>query len=114
MIESETPIVEDKSRPMDKAVATALTYNLGYTLRGLLLLPRVEDEVDQRDDRKYEPTPAADNGTSSVILQAQMMGAKSLEELVKMARSVGKIDPSERAPLQELYTKRREELLGSQ
>jgi len=34
-------------------MATALTYNLGYFLRGLLLLPRVEEghEVDQRNDQ---------------------------------------------------------------
>lgn len=51
----ETSILPEKGRPQDKAEATALTYNLGYYLRGLLLLPR-EDEstsVDARDDSKF-------------------------------------------------------------
>lgn len=49
----ETPIIPDKGRPQDKAEATALTYSLGYFLRGLLLIPRVDEEheVDRRDDR---------------------------------------------------------------
>ena len=53
----ETPIIPDKGRPMDKAVATARTYALGYMLRDLLLLPRVEPsaDVDARDDRGHEP-----------------------------------------------------------
>lgn len=52
-----TPIVPEKGRPVDKAEATALTYNMGYFLRGLLLLPRVEKgaEVDARDDRNHDP-----------------------------------------------------------
>lgn len=55
--DSETPIIEGKGRPLDKAVATAKTYDLGYQLRGLLLLPRVEEgaEPDRRDDREHEP-----------------------------------------------------------
>lgn len=53
LCESETPAVTDNGRPQDKAVATASTYSLGYFLRSLLLLPRVdaEHDVDQRDDR---------------------------------------------------------------
>ena len=50
-----TPVLVEKGRPQDKAVATALTYSLGYFLRGLLLLPRVDDEVDRRNDHKPEP-----------------------------------------------------------
>jgi len=54
---ASTPAISEKGRPEDKAVATALTYNLGYFLRGLLLLPRVdaEHDADQRDDRDYQP-----------------------------------------------------------
>lgn len=49
----ETAIIPIKGRPYDKAEATALTYSLAYFLRGLLLLPRVDEdaEVDRRDDR---------------------------------------------------------------
>lgn len=67
-LSAETAVVVEKGRPLDKAQATALTYNLGYFLRGLLLLPRedAEDGVDARDDRRNhrrdddagpEPTP---------------------------------------------------------
>src|SRR5688572_27252394 len=56
-LESETPIIPEKGRPEDKATATAKTFDLAYLLRGLLLLPRVEEgtEADERDDSKYEP-----------------------------------------------------------
>jgi hypothetical protein len=52
-----TAVVPDKGRPLDKAESTALTYNLGYFLRGFLLLPRVDPsaEVDSRDDRRHAP-----------------------------------------------------------
>lgn len=54
---SEMPIVEGKGKPADKSNCTARTYDLGYVLRSILLLPRVEkgSEVDQRDDGDYEP-----------------------------------------------------------
>lgn len=51
--EASTPAIVDNGRPQDKAVATAQTYSLGYFLRALLLLPRVDEgtDVDRRDDR---------------------------------------------------------------
>lgn len=54
---TSTPIIPDKGRPEDKAEATALTYNLGYTVRGLLLIPRSDEgaDVDRRDDKEYQP-----------------------------------------------------------
>lgn len=54
---SETPIIPEKGRPEDKATAAAKTYDLAYLLRGLLLLPRVEEgvEVDSRNDEAYQP-----------------------------------------------------------
>jgi len=57
----EQSVVEGAQRPADKAEATALTYNLGYFLRGLLMLPRVEEgtDVDQRDDSKNAPRKQA-------------------------------------------------------
>jgi hypothetical protein len=52
--------VPEKGRPVDKAVAGALTSSLGYYLRDLLLVPREdESEMDRRDDRAYEPRKAA-------------------------------------------------------
>jgi hypothetical protein len=47
------------ARPPDKAVAAAVTYGLGFVLRGILLLDRaVEDE--HAPDRRPEPEPKAD------------------------------------------------------
>ena len=53
------PVVCEKGRPIDKAVAGALTTSLSYFLRDLLLVPR-EDEgaMDRRDDRPTQPQPA--------------------------------------------------------
>ena len=49
------PIVPEKGRPLDKALAGAKTTGLAYLLRDLLLLPRVEEGVEmdhgRRDDR---------------------------------------------------------------
>ena len=58
---SSTPVIPEKGRPWDKAEAAALTYSLGYTLRGLLKIPRADadDDVDQRnDDHTPQPTTA--------------------------------------------------------
>lgn len=49
------PIVPEKGRPMDKAIAAALTSSLSYWLRDLLMLPREEEGMDKRDDSAYEP-----------------------------------------------------------
>lgn len=52
-VRSSSPVVLESGRPEDKAEFGALTQNLAYTLRAVLLLPR-EDEstsVDTRDDR---------------------------------------------------------------
>lgn len=52
-------VIPEKGRPLDKATASALTMAEGYFLRGFLCMPRVDEtlEVDQRDDRNYEPPP---------------------------------------------------------
>lgn len=49
------PIVPEKGRPLDKAVAAADTAGLGYLLRSLLLLPRVERGTDLDEPRGDEP-----------------------------------------------------------
>ena len=84
IIESETPIIEEKGRPFDKAVATAKTYDLGYTLRGLLLLPRVEEEVDERDDRRYEP-----KANNVVPIKKEEPQEMPMEELLQLTLDIG-------------------------
>jgi len=61
--------VPEKGRPIDKAMAGALTSSLGYYLRDLLLVPREdESEMDRRDDRTYEPRKAAPARSNSTTL----------------------------------------------
>ena len=59
-IEQVWPVVPGKGRPIDKAVAAAYTASLGYMLRDLLLLARVEKGTDL-DDREPEPPPKAES-----------------------------------------------------
>jgi hypothetical protein len=46
----EWPVVPESGRPIDKAVASAHTASLGYLLRDLLQLPRVEEGTDMDGD----------------------------------------------------------------
>ena len=52
--------IPEKGRPIDKALAGSLTASMGYYLRDLLLVPREdENDMDRRDDTKYEPKRSA-------------------------------------------------------
>lgn len=53
------PIVPEKGRPFDKALAGALTTSLNYFLRDLLQVPREEETMDTRNDKEYEPRRSA-------------------------------------------------------
>lgn len=56
-IEWAWPVVPDRGRPLDKAVAGAATTSLAYLLRDLLLMPRV-DEADDLAGREEREQPA--------------------------------------------------------
>ena len=63
-VECEWPVIPEKGRPLDKALAAARTASLNYLLRDLLQLPRVEEgtdlDHDSRDQQRREPArPAA-------------------------------------------------------
>jgi hypothetical protein len=47
---TQYPICIGKGRPEDKALNASLTTGLSYFLRDLLLIPRCDEEVDQRPD----------------------------------------------------------------
>ncbi len=55
------PVVPDKGRPLDKAVAAADTASLGYLLRNVLMLARVEEgtdlDHDSRDEHRRQEEP---------------------------------------------------------
>lgn len=54
------PVVPEKGRPTDKANAAADTASLGYFLRDLLLVPRVDEATDlDHESRDEAPRPAA-------------------------------------------------------
>lgn len=54
--EQDWPVVVEKGRPLDKAVAGADTASLSYLLRNLLMVPRVEKGTDlNADGRDHEP-----------------------------------------------------------
>jgi hypothetical protein len=74
---SSTPVIPEKGRPWDKAEAAALTYSLGYTLRGLLKIPRADpdDDVDQRDDEPVSHAPRRDSRADVARLCAAYDGA---------------------------------------
>jgi hypothetical protein len=62
------PIIPEKGRPVDKALAAAMTSSLRYVLRDLLLLPQVEKGTDRDadDDTKWEPKNKANPSRSHV------------------------------------------------
>jgi hypothetical protein len=83
------PVVEGKGRPIDKAYAGAVTTGMSYYLRGLLLLPRVDAEVDTRDDSDYEPTKPKGvykketmDFASVLALHPSWAGSHSVEEVL--------------------------------
>lgn len=96
---SSTPIIPEKGRPEDKAEAAALTYSLGYTMRGLLCIHRgaSEDDPDTRDDSGYEsrkrPEQRREQPRQSQQLQraatqtpANLLACKTLEQLIEYVK----------------------------
>lgn len=130
------PIVEGPGKPLDKAIATARTYAIGYYFRDLLNMPRVEEgtDVDQRDDRKHEPTQTKVRRVSQVPeivekadsdiaenLQATLVGtlikkiseAPDMDTLKNVAndiKKVGSLDAEAKTYLQEIYLSKRTEI----
>ena len=87
-VSSSTPILPEKGRPLDKALATAKTYDLAYTLRSLLLLPRLdpreiaEEPVDQR---RETPAPVP-GGSEHERIIANLVACTSHAELDDLMR----------------------------
>ena len=103
--------VPEKGRPIDKAMAGALTSSLGYYLRDLLLVPREdESEMDRRDDRTYEPRKApaparsnpatpAGNGSGNAPARPAQQNAPQAVPAPKAAPTPPKAkEPSKAAP----------------
>lgn len=102
--ESTTPVIPENGRPEDKAEFGSRTENLGYALRDLLLLPRVQEETlpSARNDQGYEgpkrgaeqppkataPAAAAPAGPTSST--APVADPERAETLKKVRDIVGK------------------------
>ena len=113
----EWPVVPEKGRPLDKALASARTTGLGYGLRDLLLAPRVDHEDDMdwsgRDRQPEGAPPATGRGikppaapskpadpppvSTSMLAAAKYLEDQGvpapLERLVKACEQAG-LDPS--------------------
>lgn len=98
------PIICEKGRPRDKACATALTYNLSYFLRSLLLIPRSDKAeaihgVDVRKDYRREPGDPEEEVPSALDLSR----AAEMKELRKALSSIQRTDPSVLAAAKAAY-----------
>lgn len=127
------PVVEGSGKPLDKAIATARTYAIGYYFRDLLNMPRVEEgtDVDQRDDRNHALTQTKVRKVPGIVekadsdiaenLQATLVGtlikkiseAPDMDTLKNVAndiKKVGSLDAEAKTYLQEIYLSKRTEI----
>ena len=92
------PIIEDKGRPLDKALAGALTTSLAYYLRDLLLIPKQdENQVDKRDDTRHVPQTVIGLSGAVSIKKKLKVANKSLDELEEAMRGAGLEPPDDLA-----------------
>jgi len=101
------PVIQEKGRPLDKALLGARTTCLSYFLRDLLLIPRVdEDEIERRNDLAKEPVavapakpvePLGDWGTEIVnkIISLGVEEAALRQTIKKAGTDLGDKEPSE-------------------
>ena len=80
ILATQYPVCVGKGRPEDKALNASLTTGMSYFLRGLLQIPRCDEEVDQRPDsiankggvRATSKPPASSKGNNN---KHKFMGA---------------------------------------
>jgi ERF superfamily len=123
---SETAVVPEKGRPQDKAEATALTYNLSYFMRGLLLIPRGTDadSPDQRNDNpkddkrdvKATPAKAAPATTHRPLpdFVAAVNAATTMDELKALKLEGGKYPPQFHDAIRKELTEKYHRLAASE
>lgn len=92
-ISFDSSVHQSKGQGLDKSDASAHTFLLNYMLRDLLLVPRVDKdvEVDARDDSGYDPSNKAQPATADLgSLDAssfieRMRKCNTVDELQKVA-----------------------------
>jgi hypothetical protein len=90
------PFAEEKGRPLDKALAGALTSSLGYWLRDLLLVPRDDEEMDKRDTREHDPEVLGISRAGKLRASAKAVGL-TIEALREKLRGAGLTLPEDPA-----------------
>ena len=86
----DLPACPGKGRPEDKAILASGTTLLNYFLRGLLLIPRVDEEVCARDDTRANPTTTRENRKSSKKKEAKGIYTNEIMKLAgKLASHPG-------------------------
>lgn len=77
----DLPAVPEKGRPIDKATCGAMTVSLSYAIRGLLLVPREdENEPDRRDDTKHVPPSRSAPASAAATAKPAAAPAKPKSE----------------------------------
>jgi hypothetical protein len=88
------PVCPDRGRPLDKALAGAMTTSLAYFLRDLLQMPRVdpsEQHMDSRDDRRPQRGTSPSDADSEVPPgKPPRMGSINGEQATELAATVTK------------------------
>lgn len=78
------PVIPDRGRPIDKALAGATTTCLAYVLRDLLLLPRLSREEEQEQTRGPRgPLPRPSVVPTSVVPVAPAPEVETMREEIK-------------------------------
>lgn len=86
------PVVPDKGRPLDKAVAAADTASLGYLLRNVLMLARVEEGTDldhPSRDAAPEPETATTDQRRAIVTALEAQGVARADAGKHVAQMVG-------------------------
>ncbi len=108
-IRTSTFVCPEKGRPPDKAEFAAMTENLAYTLRSVLLVPRNDDlaeDISGRDDSDYEPrrsdpTPPRQSEPRRLdeVLDGDDIpdssGDQLADEFIQEIRRLGELEPSQ-------------------
>ncbi len=111
------PIVEERGRPLDKAMAIAATSSLAYTLRDLLQLPRIspsEDLAAQKDGQPASAKSAKQQAQQQIQSAVETRPEKATTEQLDLLSSLreslweaGEVKKEDREPMWQSILKRR-------
>ena len=102
---TETAVVPEKGRPLDKAEAGALTLNLAYFLRGLLLISRDDEttSVETRNDNKVTAPKAEAPAVDAAPWIAKIKSAADQATLTNIGKEITAAKMSAVPTIREAY-----------